>query len=106
MCQVACCQGAVFSAPPFEVIFNLKVVGFRVSGHLMSTAEVEAALAQHPAVSEAAVVSRPHKVKGECLHCFVTLKDTKEFNQKLVEELKKQGEALLKKNFSNVNVNL
>uniref|UniRef100_A0A3B3CPK5 Acetyl-coenzyme A synthetase, cytoplasmic n=1 Tax=Oryzias melastigma TaxID=30732 RepID=A0A3B3CPK5_ORYME len=61
-----------------------------VSGHLMSTAEVEAALAQHPAVSEAAVVSRPHKVKGECLHCFVTLKDTKEFNQKLVEELKKQ----------------
>uniref|UniRef100_A0A8C7WU99 AMP-binding enzyme C-terminal domain-containing protein n=1 Tax=Oryzias sinensis TaxID=183150 RepID=A0A8C7WU99_9TELE len=65
-----------------------------VSGHLMSTAEVEAALAQHPAVSEAAVVGRPHKVKGECLHCFVTLKDCKEFNQKLVEELKKQGEAL------------
>uniref|UniRef100_A0A3P9K6T2 Acetyl-coenzyme A synthetase n=1 Tax=Oryzias latipes TaxID=8090 RepID=A0A3P9K6T2_ORYLA len=66
------------------------VAGFCVSGHLMSTAEVEAALAQHPAVSEAAVVGRPHKVKGECLHCFVTLKDCKEFNQKLVEELKKQ----------------
>lgn len=75
----------------------------------MSTAEVEAALAQHPAVSEAAVVGRPHKVKGECLHCFVTLKDCKEFNQKLVEELKKQGEALtvqeklFKIDFSHVN---
>ncbi|XP_030016423.1 acyl-CoA synthetase short chain family member 2 like [Sphaeramia orbicularis] len=61
-----------------------------VSGHLMSTAEVEGALAEHPAVAEAAVVSRPHKVKGECLYCFVTLKDSKEFNHTLVEELKRQ----------------
>lgn len=37
-----------------------------VSGHLMSTAEVEAVLTEHPRVSEAAVVSRPHPVKGEC----------------------------------------
>ncbi|KAM7379640.1 hypothetical protein PAMP_005182 [Pampus punctatissimus] len=61
-----------------------------VSGHLMSTAEVEAALTEHQAVAEAAVVSRPHKVKGECLYCFVTLKNSKEFNHMLVEELKKQ----------------
>ncbi|KAM9844925.1 acyl-CoA synthetase short chain family member 2 like [Aulostomus maculatus] len=60
-----------------------------VSGHLMSTAEVEASLTEHPAVAEAAVVSRPHKVKGECLYCFVTLKDCREFNHKLVEELKR-----------------
>uniref|UniRef100_A0A1A8J7N4 Acetyl-coenzyme A synthetase n=1 Tax=Nothobranchius kuhntae TaxID=321403 RepID=A0A1A8J7N4_NOTKU len=60
-----------------------------VSGHLMSTAEVEAALMLHQSVSEAAVVSRPHKVKGECLYCFVTLKDSKEFNCKLVEDLKR-----------------
>ncbi|XP_062337899.1 acyl-CoA synthetase short chain family member 2 like [Osmerus eperlanus] len=59
-----------------------------VSGHLMSTAEVEAALTKHAAVAEAAVVSRPHVVKGECLYCFVTLKDSREFNHKLVEELK------------------
>lgn len=64
------------------------------SGHLMSTAEVEAALTEHPAVAEAAVVSRPHKVKGECLYCFVTLKDSMEFNHTTVEELKRQGEAL------------
>ncbi|XP_076004436.1 acyl-CoA synthetase short chain family member 2 like [Genypterus blacodes] len=60
-----------------------------VSGHLMSTAEVEAALTEHPAVAEAAVVSRPHAVKGECLYCFVTLKDHREFSRSLVEELKR-----------------
>lgn len=59
----------------------------------MSTAEVEAALMEHPAVAESAVVSRPHKVKGECLYCFVTLKDSKEFTHTLVEELKRLGEA-------------
>lgn len=58
----------------------------------MSTAEVEAALMLHPAVSEAAAVSRPHKVKGECLYCFVTLKDSRGFDSELVEELKRLGE--------------
>lgn len=61
-------------------------------GHLMSTAEVEAALTEHPAVAEAAVVSRPHKVKGECLYCFVTLKNSHEFNHTLVDEIKRHGE--------------
>ncbi|CAN9502713.1 unnamed protein product [Ophioblennius macclurei] len=60
-----------------------------VSGHLMSTAEVEAALAEHPSVAEAAAVSRPHAVKGECLYCFVTLKDSREYSRTLEEELKK-----------------
>lgn len=60
----------------------------------MSTAEVEAALTEHPAVAEAAVVSRPHDVKGECLYCFVTVKNSSEFNHTVVEELKKMGEAL------------
>lgn len=60
----------------------------------MSTAEVEAALTEHSAVAEAAAVSRPHKVKGECLYCFVTLKNSREFNHTLVEELRKLGEAL------------
>jgi len=46
-----------------------------VSGHLISTAEVESALIEHSSVAENAVVARPHPIKGECLHCFVTLKD-------------------------------
>uniref|UniRef100_A0A670JUR8 Acetyl-coenzyme A synthetase, cytoplasmic n=1 Tax=Podarcis muralis TaxID=64176 RepID=A0A670JUR8_PODMU len=61
-----------------------------VSGHLLSTAEVESALVEHLAVSEAAVVSHPHPVKGECLYCFVTLKDGHDFTKNLVDELKKQ----------------
>lgn len=59
----------------------------------MSTAEVEAALMGHPAVAEAAAVSRPHELKGECLYCFVTLKNNRDFSQTLAEELKKLGET-------------
>uniref|UniRef100_A0A1A8HUI0 Acetyl-coenzyme A synthetase n=2 Tax=Nothobranchius kuhntae TaxID=321403 RepID=A0A1A8HUI0_NOTKU len=61
-----------------------------VSGHLLSTAEVESALVEHKAVAEAAAVGRPHPVKGESLYCFVTLKDGLTFNQTLEAELKKQ----------------
>ncbi|KAL1456644.1 hypothetical protein WDU94_001358 [Cyamophila willieti] len=61
-----------------------------VSGHLMSTAEVEACLASHPGVSEAAVVSRPHPVKGECLYCFITPSQGGRFDAELVKELKTQ----------------
>ncbi|XP_058847004.1 acetyl-coenzyme A synthetase, cytoplasmic-like isoform X2 [Acipenser ruthenus] len=61
-----------------------------VSGHLLSTAEVESALVEHSAVAEAAVVSHPHDVKGECLYCFVTLKDGQEFTKALEAGLKKQ----------------
>jgi acetyl-CoA synthetase len=45
-----------------------------VSGHRISTTEVESALVSHPSVAEAAVVGAPHELKGEAIHCFVTLK--------------------------------
>lgn len=60
-----------------------------VSGHLMSTAEVESVLTEHPGISEAAVVAKPHPVKGECLYCFVTTTDQIKFDDKLLQELKK-----------------
>lgn len=60
-----------------------------VSGHLMSTAEVEGVLTEEPRVSEAAVVSRPHKIKGESLYCFVILNDGAQFDANLVDSLKK-----------------
>ena len=43
-----------------------------VSGHRLGTAEVESALVAHPDVAEAAVVGRPHEVKGQALYAFVT----------------------------------
>ncbi|KAK6990461.1 Acetyl-coenzyme A synthetase cytoplasmic [Biomphalaria glabrata] len=58
-----------------------------VSGHLLSTAEVESALIEHEAVSEAASVSHPHHIKGECIYCFVTLKEGETFSDDLVKEL-------------------
>jgi acetyl-CoA synthetase len=44
-----------------------------VSGHRMGTAEVEAALAAHPKVAEAAVVGMPHDIKGQGIYAYVTL---------------------------------
>lgn len=44
-----------------------------VSGHLLSTAEIESALLLHPDVVEAAVVSAPHKTKGQVPYAFVVL---------------------------------
>jgi acetyl-CoA synthetase len=45
-----------------------------VSGHRLSTMEVESALVRHPAVAEAAVVGKPHEISGQSVVCFVTLK--------------------------------
>jgi acetyl-CoA synthetase len=45
-----------------------------VSGHRLSTMEVESALVRHPAVAEAAVVGKPHEISGQAVCCFVTLK--------------------------------
>ena len=46
-----------------------------ISGHRISTMEVESALVEHRAVAEAAVVGVPHELKGEALVAFVTLAD-------------------------------
>ncbi|HEY6567269.1 MAG TPA: acetate--CoA ligase [Actinomycetota bacterium] len=45
-----------------------------VAGHRLSTFEIESALVDDEKVAEAAVVSRPHEVKGEGIVAFVTLK--------------------------------
>jgi acetyl-CoA synthetase len=45
-----------------------------VSGHRISTAEVESALVSHPSVAEAAVIGKNHEVKGQAVVAFVTLR--------------------------------
>jgi acetyl-CoA synthetase len=59
-----------------------------VSGHRLSTIEIESALVSHPNVAEAAAVGRPDELKGEAVAVFVTLRGA-EPNDKLREELKK-----------------
>ncbi|KUM02150.1 acetate--CoA ligase [Chromobacterium subtsugae] len=45
-----------------------------VSGHRLGTMEIESALVSNPLVAEAAVVGKPHDVKGEAVVAFVVLK--------------------------------
>ncbi|AOY01689.1 acetate--CoA ligase [Jeongeupia sp. USM3] len=45
-----------------------------VSGHRLGTMEIESALVANPLVAEAAVVGKPHEIKGESVCAFVVLK--------------------------------
>lgn len=45
-----------------------------VSGHRLGTAEIESALVAYPEIAEAAVVGRPHEIKGESIVAFVVCK--------------------------------
>ena len=45
-----------------------------VSGHRLGTMEIESALVANPLVAEAAVVGKPHDIKGESVVAFVVLK--------------------------------
>ena len=60
-----------------------------VSGHRLSTMEVESALVKHPAVAEAAVVGKPHEITGQAVCCFVTLKQGNYDHYELGLELRK-----------------
>jgi len=59
-----------------------------VSGHRLSTFEIESALVDDPKVAEAAVVSRPHEIKGEGIVAFVTLKTGYEGDAAMLHELR------------------
>jgi acetyl-CoA synthetase len=60
-----------------------------VSGHRLSTMEVESALVAHPRVAEAAVVARPDEVKGQAISAFVTLELGNEPSDELKDELRR-----------------
>jgi acetyl-CoA synthetase len=59
-----------------------------VSGHRLGTMEVESALVAHPKVAEAAVVGRPHDLKGQAIAAFVSLESSHEPSPQLKEELR------------------
>jgi acetyl-CoA synthetase len=60
-----------------------------VSGHRLSTMEVESALVAHDKVAEAAVVGRPDDIKGQAISAFVSLEHGVTPSEALKEELKK-----------------
>ncbi len=59
-----------------------------VAGHRIGTMEVESALVDHPAVAEAAVIGKPHEVKGEIIKAFVILKKGYEPSEELEKDIK------------------
>jgi acetyl-CoA synthetase len=59
-----------------------------VSGHRMSTAEVESAIVSHPKVAESAVIGQTDEDTGQSVCAFVTLEGDLEGSDDLVEELR------------------
>ena len=66
-----------------------------VSGHNISTTEVESALVDHPAVAEAAVVGKADDTTGQAIAAFVTLRAGVEPRDGLVEELRNHVAELI-----------
>jgi len=62
----------------------------KVAGRRTGPAEIEAALIEHPVISEAAAIGIPDEIKGEDIVCFVVLQPGYNPNEKLREELKDQ----------------
>jgi acetyl-CoA synthetase len=59
-----------------------------VSGHRLSTTEVESALVSHPAVAEAAVIGRADAITGQAIAAFVTPRAGFEGDEALAAELR------------------
>jgi acetyl-CoA synthetase len=59
-----------------------------VSGHRMSTAEIESAIVSHPKVAEAAVIGQSDEDTGQSVAAFVTLDGELEGTDDLVNEIR------------------
>ncbi len=61
-----------------------------VAGHRLGTMEIESALVAHPKVAEAAVVGRPHEIKGESVFAYVVCRGERPTAEAglLIEELR------------------
>jgi acetyl-CoA synthetase len=68
-----------------------------VSGHRISTTEVESALVSHPAVAEAAVVGRSDPVTGQAIFSYVILRAGHEASDDLADELREHVATVIGK---------
>jgi acetyl-CoA synthetase len=59
----------------------------KVSGHRLGTMEIESALAANALVAEAAVVGKPHDIKGEAIVAYVVLKGARPDNAEKAKEI-------------------
>ena len=56
-----------------------------VSGHRLGTMEIESALVAHPDIAEAAVVGKPHEIKGEGIFAYVVPKGDRPIGDDAIE---------------------
>jgi len=59
----------------------------KIAGHRLGTMELESAIVSHPAIAEAAVISRPHEIKGEAIVVFAILKQGYDPSEELKKDL-------------------
>ncbi|MGZ3499217.1 MAG: AMP-binding enzyme, partial [Vulcanimicrobiaceae bacterium] len=59
-----------------------------VSGHRISTTEIESALVDHPQVAEAAVCGKLDDITGQAIYAFVSLRGGNTGNEELANELR------------------
>uniref|UniRef100_A0A915I1S8 acetate--CoA ligase n=1 Tax=Romanomermis culicivorax TaxID=13658 RepID=A0A915I1S8_ROMCU len=78
---------------------HIQIIGriddvLNISGHRLGTAEIEDVLDDHPLVAETACIGVPHKIKGESVYAYISLKQGAKYDEStLIQELK----ALIKK---------
>jgi acetyl-CoA synthetase len=75
-----------------------------VSGHRISTIEIESALVSHPAVAEAAVAGRNDAQTGQAIVAFVTLKGGREGSPAMLKELREHVGMVIGKFAAPANV--
>jgi acetyl-CoA synthetase len=81
-------DGARLDADGFYWLLGRVDDVLNVAGHRLGTMEVESALVDHPQVAEAAVVGKPHEIKGQAVAAFVTVKEGVKATPALADELK------------------
>ena len=79
----------------FDEYGNIWIMGrsddvVNISGHRLGTMEIESAIVSHEYVTESAVVSYKHDIKGEAIHAFVTLGDnySKNISPEIADEIR------------------
>ena len=59
----------------------------KIAGHRLGTMELESAVVSHPAIAEAAVIGKPHDIKGEAIVVFAILRQGYNPNEELKKDL-------------------
>lgn len=81
-------DGATIDADNFIWLTGRTDDLIKVSGHRISSIEVESALVDYPIVAEAAAIAISDEIKGQAIVAFVTIKEGHNFNRHLEDTLK------------------